>query len=154
MPDQPAAVFLARLRAIVADYLDPEATGMAEVLAEVERLGTVDAVGGHLLAGPVLQRALRVNLEAASLREGRAGEGVLVADHRARRRAALRRGSCCAAPSRGCCRPGRAWTPWCRTPRGRRCARAIPIVEDAAAAGRARGATRPRGRSGRARRRW
>ncbi len=81
VPLAPAAEFLARLRAIVADYLHPEATGMAEVLAEVERLGTVNAVGGTFsLAG--FSAALRVNLEAASLREGRAGEGVLVADHR------------------------------------------------------------------------
>lgn len=80
-PGQPAAAFLDRLRAIVADYLDPGAVGTAEVLAEVERLGTVDAVGGAFsLAG--FHRALRVNLEAASVREGRFGEGVLVADHR------------------------------------------------------------------------
>lgn len=81
VPDAPAAAFLARLRAVVADYLDPEATGMAEVLAEVERLGTVDAVGGTFSLAR-FSTALRVNLEAASLREGRAGEGVLVADHR------------------------------------------------------------------------
>ncbi len=80
-PDQPAAVFIERFRAITADYLDPAAAGTPEVLAEVERLGTVDAVGGTFsLAG--FQRALRVNLEAASIREGRFGEGVLVADHR------------------------------------------------------------------------
>jgi len=80
-PAQPAAAFLTRLRAIVADYLDPGAAGTAEVLAEVERLGTVDAVGGSFsLAG--FHRALRVNLEAASIREGRFGAGVLVADHR------------------------------------------------------------------------
>ncbi len=82
VPDAPAAAFLGRLRAVVADYLDPAATGMAEVLAEVERLGTVDAVGGTFSLAR-FATALRVNLEAAALREGRAGEGVLVADHRA-----------------------------------------------------------------------
>ncbi len=81
VPDAPAADFLARFRAVVADYLDPGATGMAEVLAEVERLGTVDAVGGSFSLARFAS-ALRVNLEAAALREGRAGEGVLVADHR------------------------------------------------------------------------
>ena len=81
VPDAPAAAFLARFRSIVADYLDPGATGMAEVLAEVERLGTVDAVGGSFSLARFAS-ALRVNLEAAALREGRAGEGVLVADHR------------------------------------------------------------------------
>ena len=45
-PDQPAAAFITRLRAIAADYLDPTAAGTDEVLAEIERLGTVDAVGG------------------------------------------------------------------------------------------------------------
>lgn len=78
----PAAEFLARLRALVAAYLDPRAAGLDEVLAEVERLGTIDAVGGTFdLAG--FHRALRVNLDAASLREGRMGEGALIADHRA-----------------------------------------------------------------------
>ena len=80
-PAQPAAAFLARLRAIVADYLDAGAVGTQEVLAEVERLGTVDAVGGTFSLAS-FHRALRVNLEAASIREGRFGEGVLVADHR------------------------------------------------------------------------
>ncbi len=79
---QPAAAFLRRLRSVLDAYLDPAAAGMTEVLAEVERLGTVDAVGGEFtLAG--FHRALRVNLEAAAIREGRAGEGVLLADHRA-----------------------------------------------------------------------
>ena len=80
-PEQPAVRFLARLRAIVVDYLDPSAAGTAEVLAEVDRLGTVDAVGGAFSLMS-FHRALRVNLEAASIREGRFGEGVLVADHR------------------------------------------------------------------------
>ncbi len=81
-PEQPASAFLTRFRAIVAGYLDPAAVGTAEVLAEVERLGTVDAVGGAFTLAS-FQRALRVNLEAAAIREGRFGEGVLVADHRA-----------------------------------------------------------------------
>ncbi len=80
-PVQPAATFLTGLRAIVEDYLDPEAFGTPEVLAEVERLGTIDAVGGSFSLES-FHRALRVNLEAASIREGRFGEGVLVADHR------------------------------------------------------------------------
>jgi RecB family exonuclease len=51
------------------------------VLAEVERLGTIDAVGGTFDLTR-FHRALRINLDAAALRDGRAGEGVLVADHR------------------------------------------------------------------------
>lgn len=81
-PEQAAATFIARFRAIVTDYLDPDAAGTAEVTAEIERLGTVDAVGGTFSLAS-FGRALRVNLEAASIREGRFGEGVLVADHRA-----------------------------------------------------------------------
>lgn len=81
-PERAAADFLARLRTLLADYLDPGAAGMEEVLGEVDRLGTIDAVGGTFtLAG--FREALRVNLDAAAIREGRAGEGVLVADHRA-----------------------------------------------------------------------
>lgn len=81
-PERAAADFLGRLRALVADYLDPRAAGMEEVLGEVDRLGTIDAVGGTFALGP-FQEALRVNLDAAAIREGRAGDGVLIADHRA-----------------------------------------------------------------------
>jgi len=79
--ETPAARFLGRLGVIVAAYLDPAAAGMAEVQAEIARLGTVDAVGGTFTLDR-FHRALRVNLEAASIREGRSGEGVLIADHR------------------------------------------------------------------------
>ena len=79
--DRPAGDFLARLRSTVSAYLHPSAAGMAEVLAEIERLGTIDAVGGTFTLAR-FHRALRVNLEAASIREGRSGEGVLIADHR------------------------------------------------------------------------
>jgi len=80
--ERPAADFLQRLGATVAAYLDPAAAGMAEVQAEIERLGTIDAVGGTFTLAS-FHRALRVNLEAAAIREGRSGEGVLIADHRA-----------------------------------------------------------------------
>ena len=80
-PEQPAAAFVAGLRTLLADYFDAGATGTVEVLAEVERLGTVGAVGGAFSLAS-FHRALRVNLEAASIRERGAGEGVLVADHR------------------------------------------------------------------------
>ncbi len=78
--EMPAADFLRRLGALVRDYLDPAAAGMAEVQAEIERLGTIDAVGGTFSLTR-FHRALRVNLEAASIREGRSGEGVLIAEH-------------------------------------------------------------------------
>jgi ATP-dependent helicase/nuclease subunit B len=80
--ERPAADFLRRLGATVAAYLEPDAAGMAEVQAEIERLGTIDAVGGTFTLAS-FHRALRVNLEAAAIREGRSGEGVLIADHRA-----------------------------------------------------------------------
>ncbi len=129
-PEQPAAAFLGRLRAIVDDYLDPRAAGTEEVLAEVERLGTVDAVGGTFsLTG--FHRALRVNLEAAAIREGRFGEGVLVADHR--RAAGLRfarvvlcgavEGLLPAGPGVDALVPDTAWKALRRT---------HPLVEDAA----------------------
>jgi ATP-dependent helicase/nuclease subunit B len=80
--ERAAADFLRRLGALIATYLEPDAAGMAEVQAEIERLGTIDAVGGTFTLAS-FHRALRVNLEAASIREGRAGEGVLIADHAA-----------------------------------------------------------------------
>lgn len=80
--ERPAAEFLQRLGATVAAYLDPAAAGMEEVQAEIERLGTIDAVGGTFTLAS-FHRALRVNLEAAAIRQGRSGEGVLIADHRA-----------------------------------------------------------------------
>ena len=80
--ERAAADFLERFRALVGDYLDMRAAGMDEVLAEIDRLGTIDAVGGTFTLGG-FQAALRVNLDAAAIREGRSGDGVLIADHRA-----------------------------------------------------------------------
>jgi RecB family exonuclease len=129
-PERRAADFLRRLLAVVSDYLDPAAAGTEEVLAEVERLGTVDAVGGTFgLAS--FARALRVNLEAASMREGRFGEGVLVADHRAAVGLRFARIVLCGAvegllpagPGADAIVPDAAWAALRRT---------YPLIEDAA----------------------
>ncbi len=127
----PAAEFLRRLRRLVSEYLDTSAPGMPEVLAEVERLGTIDAVGGTFTLAR-FHRALRVNLEAAAVREGRSGEGVLVADHR--RAAGLRftrvvlcgavEGLLPAGPGADTLVPDAAWA--------RLRAAGHPLVEDAA----------------------
>ena len=78
---RPAAEFIAAFKAILHDYIDPNAAAVDAVVAQVEQLGTIDKVGGSFdLAGFVA--ALRANLDAAYYREGRLGEGVLLADYR------------------------------------------------------------------------
>ena len=146
-PERAAADFLGRLRALVADYLDPRAAGMEEVLGEVNRLGTIDAVGGTFALGP-FQEALRVNLDAAAIREGRAGDGVLIADHRAAGGLRFDRVILCGA-AEGLRPPGRGPTRWWTTPPGRRCAtRATPTWRTPRGGSPARGRP-PTGRSAR-----
>jgi ATP-dependent helicase/nuclease subunit B len=78
---RPAAEFIEAFKAIVDDYMDPKAAAMDSVVAQIEQLGTIDAVGGSFdLAGFVA--ALRANLDATYHREDRLGDGVLVADYR------------------------------------------------------------------------
>ncbi len=76
-----AAEFIEAFKAIVSDYMDPRAPAMDSVVAQIEQLGTIDKVHGNFeLTGFVA--SLRANLDAAYYREGRLGEGVLLADYR------------------------------------------------------------------------
>ena len=150
-PEQPAAAFLARFRAIVADYLDPSAVGTDEVLAEVERLGTVDAVGGSFTLAS-FQRALRVNLEAAAIREGRFGGGRAGGRPPRRRRAALRAAGGLRFGRGAAARRGPASTRWCPTRPGRRSAPITPSRRTPHAG--CSGPARPRGARSALRGRW
>ena len=78
---QAADNFCRELRAILHDYFDPGATGIEEVIAEVDQLGTIAAVGGTFTL-ETFAVALRANLEVAHISQRRLGEGVLIADYR------------------------------------------------------------------------
>jgi RecB family exonuclease len=79
--EQPAQPFVAAFKAIVRDYLRPDAEALNEVEAEIDQLGTIDAVGGRFTLAS-FGEALRANLTAATKRERSLGDGVLVADYR------------------------------------------------------------------------
>lgn len=80
--EQPAARFVARLRAVVDDYVRTDSTGFVEVVEEIDQLGTVAAIGGALNLETFIT-AFDANLRAAAIREGGLGDGILVADFRA-----------------------------------------------------------------------
>jgi hypothetical protein len=78
---RPAARFIEAFRAVVDSYMDRGAVAMDAVVAQIDQLGTIDKVGGSFeLTGFVA--GLRANLDAAYYRDGRLGDGVLVADYR------------------------------------------------------------------------
>jgi RecB family exonuclease len=79
--EQPADRLIVQVTSLARDYLAHDATGLEDVLHEVEQLGTVEAVGGRFSIARLTQ-ALRANLEAAHTRERGLGDGVLVADYR------------------------------------------------------------------------
>jgi hypothetical protein len=76
-----AAAFIEAFRAIVNDYLQPDAPAMGAVLTQIDQLGTIDAVGGTFSLESFVA-ALRANLDAAYHREGQLGNGVLIGDYR------------------------------------------------------------------------
>jgi RecB family exonuclease len=78
---QPAHAFVTTFKAVVRDYLRADADALSEVEAEIDQLGTVDAVGGRFSLGSFAE-ALRANLTIAFRRERALGDGVLVADYR------------------------------------------------------------------------
>ncbi|HEY7270776.1 MAG TPA: PD-(D/E)XK nuclease family protein [Dehalococcoidia bacterium] len=80
-PQQPAARFIESFKAAVGDYLAPDAPDIDKITAEIDQLGTVDAVGGSFGLSS-FTHALRANLEVGSVRERGLGEGILVADYR------------------------------------------------------------------------
>lgn len=79
---QPAGRFISAFKQIVRDYFDPAAEALPEVIAEVDQLGAVVEVGGEFSLASFAE-ALAANLDAATLRPGRMGEAVAVADYRA-----------------------------------------------------------------------
>ncbi len=78
---QGASTFITSFKAVVEAYLSPNAQGLEAVVAEIDQLGTVGAVGGSFSLNSFVQ-ALRANLEIAALRERDIGKGVLVGDYR------------------------------------------------------------------------
>ena len=131
-PERAAADFLGRLRALVADYLDPRAAGMEEVLGEVDRLGTIDAVGGTFALGPLPGGPAG---EPGGRRHPRGACRGRGADRRPPRgrRACGSTASSSAARPRASCPPGRGPTRWWTTPPGQALRDAgHPHVEDAA----------------------
>jgi RecB family exonuclease len=79
--EQAAAGFIAEFRRVVHDYFDSDAEGMSAVTAEIDQLGTIDAVQGRFDL-PSFTASLRANLDATTIRNRQIGEGVLVADYR------------------------------------------------------------------------
>ncbi len=80
-PPQPAGSFIEAFKRAVADYFNPMDPALGDVLAEIEQLGTVAAVGGSFSLKS-FALALAANLEAASVRPAKLGEGVVLADYR------------------------------------------------------------------------
>lgn len=78
-----AAAFVASFKSIVAEYIDPDYDSgtLESVLREIDQLGTVDAVGGSFDL-PAFAEALRADLEAATQRVRKMGEGITIADYR------------------------------------------------------------------------
>jgi RecB family exonuclease len=93
---QPAGEFIPAFLSLLNDYLDPEAEGLTEVRAEVEQLGTIDAISGEFDLSSFVE-ALEANLAAASLRRVPFSEGVLVADYRLAAGLSFRRVFICGA---------------------------------------------------------
>jgi RecB family exonuclease len=81
-PEQGAMTFIPAFEALVGDYFDRKATGLDSVIEEIDQLGAIAAVGGSISLAS-FARALRANLEAATIREHKLGDGVIVAGYRA-----------------------------------------------------------------------
>jgi ATP-dependent helicase/nuclease subunit B len=78
---QPADEFVTGFKAAVFAYLHGDAPHIDRVVAEIDQLGTIGAVGGSFTLGRFVS-SLRANLEIAPVRERQLGEGVFVADYR------------------------------------------------------------------------
>lgn len=79
--DQPAAQFIERFKALIADYISRDADALDEVIEEIDQLGTVGAVGGSFSLNSFMT-ALGANFEARYVRPNRLGGGVVIADYR------------------------------------------------------------------------
>jgi ATP-dependent helicase/nuclease subunit B len=78
---QAAASFVAAFRRLVDDYFEANAQGFDEVKAQIDQLGTIDAVQGSFNLSS-FAASLRANLDATTIRHRQIGDGVLVADYR------------------------------------------------------------------------
>jgi len=127
---QPAQRFIETLKAIVHDYVAPDADGLTEVIEEIDQLGTIGSVGGSFSLSEFIP-ALRANLELAFRRERGLGQGVLVGDYRTAagmrfQRVVLcgaREGALPAAPGEDTVIPDAAW---------RALRTQFPFIDDAA----------------------
>ena len=77
----PAASFIERFKAVIAEYIDHEAQGLGEVIEEIDQLGTVDEVGGSFSLES-FARAIDANLRVRTLRTTSLGDGIAIADYR------------------------------------------------------------------------
>lgn len=77
----PASEFVPTFRSILADYLDPADERLAAVVAQVEQLGAIDAIGGAFNLAS-FAGALEANLAATAVRNRSLGQGVLIASYR------------------------------------------------------------------------
>ena len=80
--EQPAGPFIAALKSVTGVYVREDSAGFAEVMEEIDQLGTVAALGGTFRLESFIA-AFDANLRAAAVRERGLGDGVLVADFRA-----------------------------------------------------------------------
>jgi RecB family exonuclease len=78
---RPAREFIPIFLSLLESYLSPEADGLSDVRAEVEQLGTIDAIGGEFDLASFAE-ALEANLATSNFRRASLGTGVLVADYR------------------------------------------------------------------------
>jgi RecB family exonuclease len=79
--EQPATALISTFKSLIAEYFSRQARGYEQVEHEIDQIGTVGAVDGRLDL-TAFARALRANLEIATVRERGLGGGVLVADYR------------------------------------------------------------------------
>ena len=80
--EQVAGRMVAQVRALIDDYVDPAADGLAEVSDVIDQLAGVSAIGGRFDL-TALTAAIEGGLRSATVQEGRLGEGVLIAGYRA-----------------------------------------------------------------------
>ncbi len=80
--EQVAGRMVAQVRALIDDYVDPAADGLAEVFEVIDQLAGVGAIGGRFDLTSVTA-AIEAGLRSATVQEGRLGDGVLIAGYRA-----------------------------------------------------------------------
>jgi RecB family exonuclease len=77
---QPAHDFIEAFKAVVKEYFDERADAYPDVLNEIEQLGTIAAVSGDISLAS-FSEALRANLQTATLRPQKLGDGIVLAGY-------------------------------------------------------------------------